>query len=115
MASLLFPLQFERQYSGPLDVNQVFNTTSERNNYLSSPLRYGGQIVSDLETDKVYVLNSSEDAWIEIGTGGGGTSGYVRTLTSPTLTGNPVNFIVAVTAVPTVQEEGILYVVVDSL
>ena len=67
MASLLFPLQFERQYSGPLDQDQVFTNTSDRLTYLTNPLRYAGQIVTDLETNKAYQLNSSKDTWIELG------------------------------------------------
>lgn len=67
MASLLFPLQFERQYSGPLDQDQVFTTTSDRLTYLTNPLRYAGQIVTDLETNKSYQLNAAKNTWIELG------------------------------------------------
>lgn len=74
MASLLFPLQFERQYSGPLDQDQVFTTTSARLTYLTNPLRYAGQIVTDLETNKSYQLNTAKDTWIEIGSGAGAGS-----------------------------------------
>jgi hypothetical protein len=76
MASLLFPLQFERQYSGPLDQDQVFTTTSARLTYLTNPLRYSGQIVTDLETNKAYQLNSAKDTWIELG---GDTSTFIQT------------------------------------
>ena len=84
MASLLFPLQFERQYSGPLDQDQVFTTTSARLTYLTNPLRYSGQIVSDLQTQKIYQLNTAKDTWIEIGSGSGSSSTdtEVRSLTS---------------------------------
>ena len=70
MASLLFPLQFERQYSGPLDQDQVFSTTSDRLAYLTNALRYSGQIVSDTQTGKAYQLNAARDTWIELGNGG---------------------------------------------
>lgn len=76
MASLLFPLQFERQYSGPLDQDQVFTTTSARLTYLTNPLRYSGQIVTDLETNKAYQLNSAKDTWIELGEA---TSTFIQT------------------------------------
>jgi len=84
MASLLFPLQFERQYSGPLDQDQVFTNTSDRLTYLTNPLRYAGQIVSDLQTQKIYQLNTAKDTWIEIGSGSGSSSTdtEVRSLTS---------------------------------
>ena len=67
MANLLFPLQFERQYSGPLDISLVYNTTADRLSGLTDPLSYAGQIVTDLETDKAYQLNAAKDAWIELG------------------------------------------------
>jgi hypothetical protein len=76
MASLLFPLQFERQYSGPLDQDQVFTTTSARLTYLTNPLRYSGQIVTDLETNKAYQLNSAKDTWIELG---GASTTFIQT------------------------------------
>lgn len=67
MSKIIFPLQFERQYSGPLDIHQAFNTTSARIAYLTSPIRYAGQIVSDSETQKCYQLSTDTNSWIEIG------------------------------------------------
>jgi hypothetical protein len=67
MSKIIFPLQFERQYSGPLDIHQVFNTSSDRIAYLSNPLRYAAQIVSDLQTQKCYQLSTDTNNWIEIG------------------------------------------------
>jgi len=67
MSKIIFPLQFERQYSGPLDIHQVFNTSSDRIAYLSNPLRYAAQIVSDLQTQKCYQLSTDTNSWIEIG------------------------------------------------
>lgn len=66
MARAIFPLQIERQYSGPLDVNQVFETTSTRLDYLSSALRYAGQLAFDHQTGKNYQLNVDKDQWIEL-------------------------------------------------
>ena len=65
--SIIFPLQFERQYSGPLDVHDVFETTADRLAYLSNPLRYAGQIVSDLEDERIYKLDSTLTKWVESG------------------------------------------------
>jgi hypothetical protein len=67
MSKIIFPLQFERQYSGPLDVNQIFDLTADRVTYLTNPLRYAGQLVSDLQDGKTYKLNSSLNAWDEVG------------------------------------------------
>ena len=108
MSKLLFPLQFERQYSGPIDVSQIFETTSERLLYLENPSRYAGQIVSDLQEEKVYQLNSASDSWIEIG-----GSGTVKTTTTETPGFSAITNIVAVSAAPLVQEKGFLYFVIS--
>lgn len=76
MATTLFPLQYLRQNAQPIDVDSVFNTTAERLAYLSNGRRYPGQVVADLQENKVYVLDSAGSAWIEIGSGGSGGSGY---------------------------------------
>jgi len=75
MASLIFPLQFERQYAGPLDVHSVFSTTAELTAYLTNPLRYAGQIVVCLEDNKAYKLNTARSAWEELGAGGSASMG----------------------------------------
>ena len=66
-ASLGFPLQFVRQFSAALDRDAVFATEAALNTYLTSGLRYAGQIASCVETGKAYMLNSAKDAWIELG------------------------------------------------
>lgn len=88
-SNIIFPLQFERQYSGPLDIHQTFNTTVDRNTYLTNPLRYAGQVVSDLETNKLYQLNSTLDEWLEVGKDVQDWMNLVRGYYSePTLIGN---------------------------
>lgn len=67
MAQFEFPLQFKKQYAAPLDVDIVFNTTSDRLAFLTSPIRYAGQIVSDLETEKCYQLSTDTNSWLLIG------------------------------------------------
>jgi hypothetical protein len=67
MAQFEFPLQFKRQYAAPLDVDIVFDTTSDRITFLTNPIRYAGQIVSDLQTQKCYQLSTNTNSWIEIG------------------------------------------------
>lgn len=76
MSELLFPLQFKRQYSGPLDPDLVFGTTAALNAYLSSPLRYPGMVVTCLEQEgSVFVLNALANAWVAaVGGGGSATS-----------------------------------------
>jgi hypothetical protein len=67
MPQFEFPLQFKKQYAAPLDVDVVFDTTSARISFLTSPIRYAGQIVSDLQTQKCYQLSTNTNSWIEIG------------------------------------------------
>ena len=66
--ALEFPLQFQRQYDEPLDIDMVFYTTAERETYLSSPRRYAGQIVYDLEASGAFVINAEKTTWIDVGT-----------------------------------------------
>jgi hypothetical protein len=66
MGDFIFPLQFKRQFSGPLDLDLVFSTTLQRNNFLTQERRYAGQIVTDLQDGKIYQLNAARDKWIDI-------------------------------------------------
>lgn len=66
VARTLLPNQFQRQYGGPLDVDAVFATSSERIAYLSSPRRYDGQLVYDQETGKTYILSILDSTWNEL-------------------------------------------------
>ena len=50
----------------------MFLTTADRTAYLTNPRRYAGQIVSDVEENLGYILNSTRDAWLPLV----GTSGY---------------------------------------
>ena len=78
MAALtLFPLQYKRQDSVPIDVDQTFATTAERVAYLTSPRRYAGMVVVDLEEELAYLLDTATTTWIPIGSGAGAT-GPVR-------------------------------------
>ena len=66
-AKMIFPLQFERQYKGPMDADLMFNTNAELQAYLSNDLRYGGMLVTCKEHEgKLFILNNAETAWIEI-------------------------------------------------
>lgn len=73
MANVPFPLPFKRQFSGPLDQDNTFQTTAEMAAYLTSALRYAGQIVTCVEQPtKIFVMNPGRTAWTAIETGGGG-------------------------------------------
>ena len=66
MAKFDFPLQFLRQYQGPLDADLIFNLSSDRTSYLTNPRRFAGMMVYDQENSRTYVLNSASDAWLEV-------------------------------------------------
>lgn len=86
MAALtLFPLQYKRQDSVPIDIDMVFSTTADRVAYLTSARRYAGMLVTDLEEDTAYLLNSARDAWIPIGAGGAGGGGFIFQVGAPSL------------------------------
>jgi hypothetical protein len=76
MAQLPFPLSFKRQFAGPLEADTVFATQAELDGFLSSPLRYAGQVVTCLETEGVaYVLSNDLSAWVPISGGEGSGEG----------------------------------------
>jgi len=60
---------YSRSFKGPIDKSLVFETTAVRNGWLTTPegiaIGYTGMIVSDLETNKAYILNSSNQ-WQEL-------------------------------------------------
>ena len=76
------PLKFVRQHDEPLDVDFVFSTTAARNAYLSDARRYAGQIVADVQEEKAYMLNAAKSAWIELGTGSGGSTDLIIDFTT---------------------------------
>ena len=63
---LEFSLAFKRQYKAPLDPDTTFATLDEMTAYLSSGNKFAGQIVSCVETDMIYVLNSEENEFIPV-------------------------------------------------
>lgn len=79
MAELLFPLQFKRQYDGPLDADSVFTTEQAMTDYLTSPLRYAGQLGFCEETGKYKYINTTKDAWVDLGGGSSDIDSYTLT------------------------------------
>jgi hypothetical protein len=63
MASIEFPLSFTRQYSGPLDTTEVFDTLADLNTYIASnPIAYAGQIVSISADGTLYIIMDDPDS-----------------------------------------------------
>ena len=63
MASLEFPLSFNRQYAGPLDDYYVFSTTNSRNSFTTNARKYEGLISYDVQLKKVFVLKNNSNTW----------------------------------------------------
>lgn len=86
----LFPLQYQRQDAVPVDIDQVFVSTSARNAYLTSPRRYAGMIAVDLEAQQPLVLSADRTTWINILTALN-TSSTVSSGDSNAVTGDAVH------------------------
>ena len=63
MAVLAFPMAFKRQDAFSLDVDYWFKTKAELDAYLSSALRYTGQLAYCEETDTLYILSKDKTKW----------------------------------------------------
>ena len=87
MAKIQFPLQFERQYSNPIDIDMVFETTSILNSYLTDDKRYAGMIVTCKEQEgKIFVLNNAKNEWLTFD-----SSLYEKTANKVTTFNNPTD------------------------
>lgn len=73
MANMLMPLQIERMFAGALDSTSVFATESDRLAYLTSPIIYAGQVVSQADTGEIFAVVKNAGGNFEyIGVVGGG-------------------------------------------
>ena len=71
------PLQIERMFAGALDSTSVFATESDRLAYLTSPIIYAGQVVSQADTGEIFVVVKNAGGNFEyIGVVGGGECKY---------------------------------------
>jgi hypothetical protein len=69
-STLDFPLQFRRQYAGPLDADAVFATSQARTDFLNNPLCYPGMMVFDLEANRPFWVNTDKSAYVGAATSG---------------------------------------------
>lgn len=77
MANMLMPLGIERMYSGALDSSSVFANETDRLAYLTSPIIYSGQIVSQADTGEIFVAVKNASGNFEyVGVVGGGECKY---------------------------------------
>ena len=78
MSDIEFPLQFTRQYSGPLDSTSVFDTYSDLVTYVNTNgTSYPGQLVTVLATSGTYVIGDDGSTILRIDTGEFFDSGLV--------------------------------------
>lgn len=54
--SLLMPMSIERMFAGALDASSVFADEQSRLDYLTNPIAYEGQVVSDSTTGDLFVI-----------------------------------------------------------
>ncbi len=62
---LQFFTPFKRAFNKPLDVDLVFDTLDQLNQYLSNPARYAGQVVTCKQAEgKIFVLSNDKNQWL---------------------------------------------------
>ena len=61
------PISFKRQYASSLVEDEVFENSEARLEYLNSGLAYSGQLVAQSDDATVYVVNSTKDGYIKLG------------------------------------------------
>lgn len=64
---MLFPSQFKRQFKDSLIADEVFANSSDRMDYLNSPIAYAGQLVTQSDTGEAFVINSTITGYIKLG------------------------------------------------
>jgi hypothetical protein len=63
MTKLNFPLQFQKQYSGPLDADMVFDSYADLQNFKNEARSYPGMLVTCTEAGyegKIFILNADK-------------------------------------------------------
>lgn len=64
---MLFPSQFKRQFKDSLIADEVFANSSDRMDYLNSPIAYAGQLVTQSDTGEAFIINSTITGYIKLG------------------------------------------------
>ena len=75
--AMLMPMAIERMFSGALDASSVFANETDRLAYLTNPIAYAGQIVSQADTGEIFVIVKNAGGNFEyVGVVGGGECKY---------------------------------------
>lgn len=71
--ALLMPMAIERMFAGALDASSVFANETDRLAYLTSPIIYAGQVVSQADTGEIFaVVKNASGNFEYVGVVGGG-------------------------------------------
>ena len=75
--ALLMPMSIERMFAGALDASSVFANETDRLAYLTNPIAYAGQVVSQSDTGEIFVVVKNAAGRYEyVGVVGGGECKY---------------------------------------
>jgi hypothetical protein len=75
--AMLMPMAIERMFAGALDASSVFANETDRLAYLTSPIAYAGQVVSQADTGEIFVIVKNASGNFEyVGVVGGGECKY---------------------------------------
>lgn len=75
--AMLMPMAIERMFAGALDASSVFANETDRLAYLTNPIAYAGQVVSQADTGEIFVIVKNAGGNFEyIGVVGGGECKY---------------------------------------
>ena len=75
--AMLMPMSIERMFAGALDASSVFANETDRLAYLTNPIAYAGQIVSQSDTGEIFVIvKNASNAFEYVGVAGGGECKY---------------------------------------
>ena len=66
-SQMLFPKQLKRQFKDSLVADEVFANSTDRMDYLNSPIAYAGQLVTQSDTGEAFVINSTITGYIKLG------------------------------------------------
>jgi hypothetical protein len=75
--AMLMPMAIERMFAGALDASSVFANETDRLAYLTNPIAYAGQVVSQADSGEIFVIVKNASGNFEyVGVVGGGECKY---------------------------------------
>ena len=87
--ALFMPMSIERMFAGALDASSVFANETDRLAYLTSPIIYAGQVVSQADTGEIFaVVKNASGNFEYVGVVGGGECKFDISESYETMTAN---------------------------